>query len=237
VGSAFSDFELTLRQAEILIEREHRYLDPPRPRSANAVLGLRGGATVLMVATFERFLQEMFAEHLEKLASDPPPVAFTDLPSKLQISSVFNSLDRAIRGPRFGEPTGKEARLADVQRAAELIVAGVIDPVSLSNTSSNPDATTVKRLFAEAGIPEIFNVVRPAFDALWPKTEASGFLRDKLDEIVNSRHRVAHRADALSISRVQLSEWPDFLKALARVLDAQLEQHVDALMAAASGRP
>src|SRR5690348_13252563 len=105
-----------------------------------------------MVATFERFLQEMFAEHLEKLAAAPPPVLFADLPTKLQVSSVFNSIQRATRGPRFGASTGKEARLPDVQRAAELIVEGVIDPEALSETSSNPDASTVSRLFAEAGV-------------------------------------------------------------------------------------
>jgi hypothetical protein len=234
VGTSLSDFELTLRQAEVLIEREHRYLDPPRPRSATVVLALRGGATVLMVATFERFLQEMFAEHLEKLAVTPPPVAFTDLPIKLQVSSVFNSVERATRGPRFGASTGKEARLPDVQRAAGLVVQGVIDPQALSDTGSNPDAKTVSRLFADTGVSDVFAVVRPAFDAAWPRPEATGFLRDKLDEIVNSRHRVAHRADALSISRVQLSEWPGFLKTLAQVLDAHLERHVSDLMSVAA---
>jgi len=186
---------------------------------------------VLMVATFERFLRDMFSEHLEKLAHDPPPVPFEDLPIKLRVNSVFNSLQFATKGPRYGEPAGKENRLPDVQRAAALIVSGLIDPASLSDTGSNPDSGTVKSLFAAVGIQNVFSAIRPAFDARWPKTEAQSVLADKLDEIVNSRHRVAHRADALNISRVQLAEWPSFLKTLADTLDVQLNDYVTQLIA------
>jgi hypothetical protein len=72
--------------------------------------------------------------------------------------------------------------------------------------------------------------VRPAFDTRWAKAEAQNFVAEKLDEIVNSRHRVAHRADALSISRVQVGEWPRFLKTLADVLDGHLDAHVSELL-------
>jgi hypothetical protein len=189
-----------------------------------------------MVATFERFLNEMFAEHLEKLTQDPPAVRFEDLPPKLRLNSVFKSLQRATSGPRYGEPGRKEDRLPEIQRVAELIVTGLIDPTSLNDTGSNPSSKTVKTLFSDIGVQDVFSAVRPAFDAVWPRTETQDFLADKLDEIVNSRHRVAHRADALSISRVQLAEWPRFLRALSQVLDAQLDAYIANVVAGTAPR-
>jgi RiboL-PSP-HEPN len=230
VGAALTDFETTLGQAEALIQREARFQDPPRPQSTRLVLGLRGGATVLMVAAFERFLREMFVEKLDPLTADPPPVAFDDLPDRLRISSVFNSLERATRGPLHGRPPGKLNRLPDVRRSAGLIVLGRIDADALSDTGSNPNSETVKSLFKDVDCSDVFVRIRTSFEASWGRAEAETFVPDKLDEVVNSRHRVAHRADALNISRAQLAEWPRFLRVLSETLDVELEQHVTSLL-------
>jgi hypothetical protein len=231
---ALGDFQTSLRQPQELIRREARFNDPPTPKSATAVLALRGGATVLLVATFERFIRDTLVEHLQRLTVVPPPVPFDDLPEKLRISSVFISLEMATRGRLSGLQPGKIHRLPRVKQAASFIVSGLIDPAALSETGGNPGADNVRELFANVGLGDIFGRVRPGFDQLWPKPEATDFLPTKLDEIVNSRHRVAHRADALSISRVQLAEWPPFLSALAQVLDDELEAHVNGLIAAHS---
>jgi hypothetical protein len=230
VSNALVDFGITLRQAQELISRERRFRDPPLPRSQMAVLGLRGGATVLMVATFERFLRDMAAENLERLAQRPPAVAFDDLPDKLRLSSVWLSLDAAMKGRLVDPAKGRLARLARVRRAAALIVDGVIDPIALSETGGNPDADAVRQLFSNAGVSNIFERIRETFEQAWGRPESQEFAAAKLDEIVNSRHRVAHRADALSISRSQLAEWPHFLLVLAPLLDSELEAHVERVL-------
>ena len=67
---------------------------------------------------------------------------------------------------------------------------------------------------------------RAAFDALWEKAESATFLADKLDEIVNARHVVAHSGNALGISRGNLSEWRRFIAVIGTVLDARLASYV-----------
>lgn len=233
MGAAFDDFETTLGQAEALIQRESRFQDPPRRQSERLVLGLRGGATVLMVAAFERFLHELFIEKLDPLAQDPPPVPFDNLPDNLRAASVFNSLEKATKGPLFSGAPGRVNRIPGVRRAAGLIVLGRIDPDALSDTGSNPSSGTVRELFKNVNAGDVFTRIRPAFEASWGRAEAETFIPDKLDEVVNSRHRVAHRADALNISRAQLAEWPRFLRVLATVMDADLERHVTSLLATA----
>jgi hypothetical protein len=183
-----------------------------------------------MVATFERFLRDLFTQELSKLTvSNPPPVSFASLPQSLRVSSVFGSLEFAMKGRLASNDSGRAARLPGVQRAAQLVVDGVIDAAALSETGGNPSAERVTALFKSVGVKTVFESVRPAFEAEWPKPETADFLAAKLDEIVNSRHRVAHLADGLSISRAQLAEWPTFLSVLSGLLSTRLENHINAL--------
>jgi hypothetical protein len=238
VSRALADFEVSLQQAESLIRLESGYADPPPPTDQDAVLGLRGGATVLLCATFERYVRDMVSEHLELLATAPPPVPFDDLPAKLRTSSVWKSIERAMKGRLEPEVRGREARLPAVARSALTIVEGLIDPIALSDTGGNPSADQIRDICGDIGLTDPFAAMRTDFDAMWETEESADFLSQKLDEIVNARHRVAHRADALQISRAQLSEWPRFLRALARVLDWLIEGYVlELIVAGTTVRP
>jgi hypothetical protein len=146
----------------------------------------------------ENFLSEGFAEHLQGLVAVSPPLSFADLPDKLRLSSVFESLKFAMAGPRYGAPTDRAGRYADVIAAARRIVDERVDPRSLSYTAGNPSSERVGTMFKTLGVGEVLIQVRPQFDARWGKPESSTFITDKLDEIVNARHRVAHAADALA---------------------------------------
>jgi hypothetical protein len=157
-------------------------------------------------------------------------MVFDDLPEKMRVNSVFRSLERATRGRLSDLPQRRIHRMPHIRRAAGLIIDGVIDPEALSETGGNPSSEAVRDLFNQVGLDDIFGRIRVGFEMEWGKAEAHDFLQSKLDEVVNSRHRVAHRADALNISRGQLSEWPRFLRVLARLLDRELELYVDGLI-------
>jgi hypothetical protein len=64
------------------------------------------------------------------------------------------------------------------------------------------------------------------FEVKWRKPVAHTFIADKLDEIVNRRHVVAHTAYALAITRGQLKESIRFLKVLAELLDAAIKRQI-----------
>ncbi|MDQ6750399.1 MAG: HEPN domain-containing protein [Actinomycetota bacterium] len=221
-----SDFEASIAAAERLSRIEKRYKDPPHSETAPTVEALRGGFCVLVVGSFERFLSEAFTEHLASLVGTHPPLSYPDLPDKLRLTSVFESLQFAMTGPRHGRPKGRGARFPEVVAAARRVVAENIDPAALGQTKGNPDSETVTSMFGGLGIKTPFDQVRQAFDARWNKPEAATFLSDKLDEIVNARHVVAHTASALMISRVDLADWPAFLRTLAAVLDERLDLYV-----------
>jgi len=106
----------------------------------------------------------------------------------------------------------------------------VVNPLAFSDTGGNANPHNVKEMFACLGVTDIFGQIKKRFDSCWRKPTAATFIPDKLDEIVNRRHIVAHTADALKITRSDLNESLKFLKILARLLDIELRKHVDGIL-------
>jgi hypothetical protein len=226
-SKALEEFLVSLGAVERLGRIEARLADPPTDYSAPTVEALRGGFCVLIVASFERYLTEGFAEHLGALVGKPPPVPLASLPEPLRVSSVFESLEYAMRGPRRGSSTARKrrGRYRDVLKATQVIVDGNVDPEALAQTRSNPGPETIKGLFKALGISDPFSEIRGVFDSVWGQPEASTFVTDQLAAIINRRNIVAHTANALNISRAELAWWPLFFRAITTSVDERLDRY------------
>jgi hypothetical protein len=108
-SKAYTDFRDSLSIAEELLLIERRYSNPPKRDELQALQALRGGVAVLVVAFFEQFLKEVIEEHLVKLAT-PPVVALSTLPDETKVCSIFNTLERSMKGPPKNPPK-KDRRL------------------------------------------------------------------------------------------------------------------------------
>ena len=220
---ALEQFKRTLQVASELqrIERTN-YRNPPRNHEELAVQGLRGGMAVLVVAGFERFLKNAIEEYLSELCNPPHPIDFRRLPDALRIHNTFATLEMALRGGAFGQPPPKLARLAVIERASQIVVADQVNPDAFTITGGNPSSKTVAAMLKTLGVDDFYNNIRNKFTRKWRQPIANTFIQDKLDEIVNRRHVVAHTADALNISRGQLRESCRFLRILAEIIDNEL---------------
>lgn len=227
MGVALEQFKESLELATALkkIEREKYPANPPTPKQP-PVKGLRGGAAVLMVAAFEFFLARLFEEGISKLNTIPVSIDFDKLPDKLKIKTVYHSLNRAMSGPLFQEKLPKVDRVGEILTACKLLINEQINPKAFSETGSNPNGDTVKEKFKEVGIPDIFGVIKPAFETKWKSPVAHDFIKSKLNEIVRTRHVVAHTADTLNITRSSQNEAFRFLKILAELLEKELFRHI-----------
>src|SRR5947207_1431041 len=117
---ALGKFRASLGLAEELMRLEAAYPDPPPPADEAKVRGLRGGAAVLMVAAFEGYLRSGVAELLRPLVG-PPHKPLSSLPEVVQVSSIFESLEFALYGPRHGKLGKKIDRLPEVVAAASKV--------------------------------------------------------------------------------------------------------------------
>jgi hypothetical protein len=229
-SQALYEFQDSLKMVEALIKLEQKYRNPPRKEEQKIVEALRGGTVVLMVASFEYFLRQVFSERLSVLSTQPPPVKFHLLPDKMQVCSTFNTLDYAMKGKRFESPSPKINRLTKIDSACRSVVSKTINPSAFTDTSSNPDPTTVNEMFSNVGLSDIFTKIKPRFDAKWKKPTAHTFVRDTLQALINCRHTVAHTATVLNVSRTDVKKYKKFITILAAILDAELEKHIQHLL-------
>lgn len=224
-STALAEFKKSIAMATELMKLEKAFYNPPKKADQPVVEGLRGGAAVLMVASFEAYLRRSVIEYLSDLTKQPPQVEFSKLPEKLRVNSIFYCLEAALKGPRY-EDTQKCDRLPGIKIACSRVAAEVLDPEALSSTQGNPDSRTVKKLFADIGVADVLTSLHNKFEKKWGKAVASTFIKDKLDEIVKRRHVVAHTGKALDIGRSDLNEAIKFLGILAGLLDAVMQKHL-----------
>jgi len=228
---ALTQFKKTLEIAEELLLLEQRYFhNPPRSTEQKAVQGLRGGVAVFVVAAFENYLKNLMEEHLSELSFKHKSLSLNKLPDHLQVNRVYRLLDHAMKGPAFQTAPPKTQRIQDIERACKIIISGDIDPIVFCDVSSNPNSKNVKSLFSNVAINDIFITIKSKFDRKWRSPTAQTFIEDKLDEIVNRRHLVAHTADALAITRSDLKASIRFLKILATLLDSEMRDHTAKLI-------
>ncbi len=205
---------------------------PPNPKLMDQpfVKGLRGGAAVLMIAAFEFFIKRLFEENISKLNTSPPTIDLNKLPDKFKVKVVYDGLQNAMDGPKFVSKPSKVDRIKDIMSACKLLIGEHINPSTFADTGSNPNGDTIKEKFSEVGLPDIFGKIKSDFETKWGTAVADSFIKGKLDEIVRTRHVVAHTADTLNITRSSQNEAFKFLKILAELLESELEKHVKDLL-------
>lgn len=205
---------------------EHLYLldtklnhDPPSgKKEILSTEALRGGAAVLCVATLEAFLKKITEGYVSEFTTTA--VRFELLPDKIKLMSVFGTLDYCFKPPKSSTLNPERLlRIGDVMAMMSGVGAGRVEPQVFSNTNSNPSPEQIKKMLSDIGITDFFRQTKAYFESEWGSPVSGDFIKDKLDEIVNRRHVVAHTASALSISRAQLKESFKFLKVLARCIE------------------
>jgi hypothetical protein len=230
-SQALREFQDSLEMVEALIKLEQQYKNPPRREEQKIVEALRGGTVVLMVASFEYFLRQLFSERLSILSTQPSPVKFHLLPDKMQVCSVFNTLDYAMKGTPFVSPPSlKKDRLVNIDAACRAVVAKTINPSAFTDSASNPGPATVKEMFSNVGLSDILTQIKPQFDSKWRKPTAHTFVRDTLQGLINCRHTVAHTATVLNVSRSDIKVYKKFITILASILDTALEKQIRHLL-------
>lgn len=224
---ALQEFAASLEMAKSLMDIERaNYSDPPARRQQKQVEGLRGGAIVLMVGSFEQFLRRLMQEHLTLLAKSTSTLSFEALPEKIRMHNTYETLKFATKGKPYTPQKTRKERIPDIVDACRSIISNELIPEVFCDTGSNPKAETVKNMLNNLGIEDPFGNIKDGFESLWKAPVAAIFIRGKLDEIVNRRHIVAHTADALQITRYDLNEAVRFLMVIAEALDNTVASHI-----------
>ncbi len=233
MGAALDKFKESLELASSLKKIEREKYTNSTHNTQPFIMGLRGGSAVLMVAAFEFFLRRLFEDNISRLNTSPPSIDLDKLPNKFKVKVVFDSLQNAMNGPKYGAKPDKVDRIDDVLASCRHLIGEHINPATFSDTNSNPNSSTVKEKFKEIGISNIFDTIKSDFETKWGTVVAGTFIEGKLDEIVNVRHVVAHTADTLNITKKSQNEALKFLKILAELLEKEMDKHIKSLLTTA----
>jgi hypothetical protein len=143
----------------------------------------------------------------------------------IQVTNVFNSLDRALHPPPYLKKPKKFDEIPEITRICEYVFRGLIIPMAFNDLKSNPDSKIVKQAFVNLGIKNIYKFIRDDFEKQWGLPISVSFIPDKLDEIVGRRHKIAH-GQILNVTRVELKEAVRFLRSLSIVINNSLAYYI-----------
>ncbi len=220
---ALENFKKSIAIAETLLTRERRYKEPLQIKNFKIVQGLRGGALVLMVASFENYLKEVMEERLNELSSSSK-FNFSSLPPKIIQHNHKVTLSRSLRAPDDFDTPQKISRLVT---ASEFVTYKRINPEAFSVAiRSNPNSERLEDFFKSIGHKDFFKRTEEKYEnKAGKKTDVKG----TLDSIIRQRHLVAHYANAISLSRYELNEYVTFLKNLSEICDDELYIRIQSL--------
>ena len=175
LSTAYFDFLNSLTLAIELIRLDNESI---LPKDRNTILGLRGGSAILMVASFESFINRLPETHMNTLVVDYSTIDFSKLPQKMQITNVFNSLDRAMK-IKFEPATKKIDRIIDIKSACRIILNDQINPDAFILGGKNPKADVISNCFKKIGKRRIFKKITIKFQKKWGIEVPTQFIEDK----------------------------------------------------------
>jgi hypothetical protein len=227
-SAAFREYERSLSRAACLHRIEVRgYRDPPGADEQIAVEALRGGATVLMVASLERYLKDAFEEFVDLVAARARSTNHPKLSPSFVEWNDFNFFNWLIRESRMP----KSLRIAELKRVSQLVATDRFVPEAFSRTRSNPGPRTVSDLFREYGISNPMAIIEQNFVRHFKKPFPGGYVSAALGAIIDKRNEVAHGGYALTLSRTDLLDWIHFLTAFGKAADNTLRDHTICVLA------
>ncbi len=214
LSTAYFDFLNSLMLAIDLIRLDNESL---LPKDRNLVLGLRGGAAILMVASFESFLNNLPETHMNILIIDYSIIDFSKLHQKMITANVFNTLDRAMKN-KFGTVPKKIDRIIDIRNACRIILKDQINSDAFI-LGKNPRPKVISSYFKIIGKKKVFEECTIEFQKKWGTKVPTQIIKDKLNEIVDRRNEVAHKSTASRITKKDLIESIKFLMIMAKLFD------------------
>jgi hypothetical protein len=221
MSQALSEFLANLALPQALLDLEATFSDPPPPDKRQLAEALRYGAIVLMVACFENYFKVVVEEQIDRLNADSH-LLLEKLPEAMRLRNLEGLFEAA---KKLKKASREQAYLQGVEK----IHKNKLDAEAFSILAqSNPNSDKIADLCRALGINSIFEKLVTHFRDQDIMTGA--LLAEKLDEIINKRHTVAHTGKALNLSREDLKKHLGFLKKFAEAYDQCLDKHIQDIL-------
>jgi hypothetical protein len=203
-----------------------------------------GGAIVLLVSRFEKYLKDTGNAALDHFGRANPPVSRSALPSELQVKILSHNLVAATRKSEYGQDRPDVDRLRDIAAVSARVVSDEIWGDHARETHSNPNSDTVKSILTMLGIADPWSHLESEFGSVWAsrmsvhaQLGAIPSARARLDSILSWRNTLAHSGTGVPISFQDVFETIEFFEGLGRAIDTVVSGHVNGQIVLLSSVP
>jgi hypothetical protein len=154
------------------------------------------------------------------------------IPKCIRYHNAYSVLDHAIKGRGLSneELTDKVQRIEGIEEACKRVMKLQIEPAHFSETANNPGAVVLDKMCKNIGIFDVFARINRHIEDTRSIPVSKTYSRDKIDEIMNRRHLVAHTASVLNVSRLDLKMSLEFLGMTTDCLGQLVSKHVDDIL-------
>ncbi len=189
---------------------------------------------LLPVAYFEEYIYSVVLYFITCLCKYRPRINWEDLPETLREAVVYDSLKTISKWPKGETIIATESIMFPLYRHLASPVNSpdsyTIPPEILKPNEWNPDSKMVFQLMKRIGVVDIFKDIAILLPGKYPIGMGSIYsndqsIRRKIDDIVNTRHRIAHGSRSISKSLVEIEEQIDFLEKFSAILFEVIEKH------------
>ena len=221
---AWKDFTQDIGAATSLLQLERvRFADPPPPADMPTVSALRNATAVLTVSALEAFVRDLLTQAVDQVSRSG--IVYSLLPVRVRRFNAENLLSRAMKPAYVFPRPSPEQVLQSVQLAAANVAQSRLRGEAFGHVDGNPSSEALADVFRQFDMDDLFRRCERSFQKRWPAPASDTFIKEKLDDIVRRRNRVAHGARGLSISRKDLSDGIQFVEAFASALEQMTRIH------------
>ncbi len=219
---AYNEFLESLEIVKALIKLD-TYKEPPPKKDRNYVYGLRGGSIVLIVASFNEFLNNLSNVYLSVIKKYKSIIDFSKLPPDLIITNVNKTLKQFKMKKNINN-------LTNIKNSCRSIINDEINPAIFKLQSSNPNPIHIINLFKEIGFKDIFKHITKRFQRRWKKIVSTNIIKELLSGIIDKRNNVAHKVSMASqITKIDLNDAINYLQILAWLLDSTYRKQINSI--------
>ncbi len=189
------------------------------------------GSVLVLTAAFEQFIADVMIRYVEDLPTIIP--AYADLPYAIRLSNERQTGVAITRDGIFSDRfTDFELRqfVTNLKGCQDGVTLYVLNGEAIVLNDRNLRPGILQNLFSRLGIANIWTIVDPApLLIIWPhlsgQEAVASRARNELNEIIETRNQIAHRAGSTTIGPDSLRSYISFQRRLAEALVEGLENH------------
>lgn len=223
-SKALRNFRKSLRVVRGLAALEGRYKVPIPPRSRAKSRGLLGGACLLLSGILENYLKEVFSEGVADLSKRLKLHTHASLPSEFKTKNVLN-YPKWVSRSRIASVD----RVSGLEAYSKIVASEGIFFESFNKTNSNPNSETMKEMFRDVGLKDVFAVIETEYAKRGTPVLSSQTIVQTLDSFIRIRNEYAHLGNTGGHTRADLKSNIEFVSNLAESVDAVLVAHVSSI--------